>query len=242
MKLKLILLLLISALFVVLFAVPGVIQAQTDITCADLAPEGVPAAYFVGLGDAYLAQGDYALTTVAYTCALDLDAAYAPAYIHRGLAYATQGADAQAMDDYNRALELDETLIAAYNNRGMLYLRQGNFGLALTDFDLAVALDPAYAIGYHNRGLVHAAEGNYDLAIADFQQALTLDPTYAAPHASLGAVYSALALRSYETYSSLSGSRPFPPAGKPVDIFSALEDGLATGNISIWLAFLTPAS
>lgn len=233
---------LLLVLLIGLAGMPSTIQAQTDLTCVDLAPDGVPAAYYVGLGNAYLAQGDYALTILAYTCAVERDPAYAPAYIRRGFAYEVQGAYPQAMDDYNRAIEIDDTLVAAYNNRGMLYMNQGNFGLALTDFDLAVALAPDYAIAYQNRGLVHAAEGNYDLAMADFQQAIALDPEYAAPHAALGAVYSALALRSYETYAGLSAARPSPPAGRPVDIFAALDAGLKNNDFSIWLAFLTPAS
>lgn len=217
---------------------PGSLLAQTDVTCQDIAPEGAPASYFVGLGDAYFAQANHTLTIVAYTCAIDLDAAYAPAFVHRGYAYAVQGAILQAMDDYNRALALDETLLSAYNNRGMLYVLQGNFGLALTDFELAAALDPNFAAAIHNRGLVHAIEGRYDAAIADFQQALVLDPAFAAPYASLGAVYSALALQSYQQYQA-TGKRL--PGGQPDDILNAIDSSLETGDFSIWTAFLTPA-
>jgi tetratricopeptide (TPR) repeat protein len=228
-------------LLVLVLIQPGISRAQTDITCVDLGPAESPASYFVGLGDAYLDQGNYARTILAYTCAVERDPAYAPAYIHRGLAYAFQGSDTAAMDDYNRALALDETLITAYNNRGMLYLSEGNFGLALTDFDLAVALDPTYAIAYHNRGLVHAAEGHYDLALADFQQAITLDPTYAAPYASIGAVYSAMSLQSYQQYQQLAGPSTALPGGRSDLILNALDSSLETGSFSVWLSFLTPA-
>jgi tetratricopeptide (TPR) repeat protein len=224
-----------------LAGVSGHGQAQTDVTCGDIAPPDVPAPYYIGLGDAYFSQGNYTLAVVAYTCAVDLDPNYAPAFINRGFAYAIQLADPQAMADYNRALEIDESLVAAYNNRGMLYLSQGNFGLALNDFDLAVALDPGYAIAYNNRGLVHAAEGHYDLAIADFQQAITFDPAYAVPHASLGAVYSALALQSYQSYLSIAGPGTRLPAGQPDDIMNALDGGLKNSDFTVWLAFLTPA-
>ncbi len=233
--------LLMIVLIGLLGGASGRSQAQTDVTCTDLAPADTPAPYYIGLGDAYFTQGNYTLAVVAYSCAIDLDPNYAPAYINRGFAYAIQFADPQAMADYNRALEIDESLVAAYNNRGMLYLSQGNFGLALNDFDLAVALDPNYAIAYNNRGLAHAAEGHYDLAIADFQQAITLDPAYAAPHASLGAVYSALALQSYENYRSTAGPGARLPAGQPDDILNAVDSGLKNSDITIWLAFLTPA-
>ncbi|MBI5958990.1 MAG: tetratricopeptide repeat protein [Chloroflexi bacterium] len=220
---------------------PGSTGAQTDVTCEDIAPPGVPAAYFVGLGSAYFTQGNFTLSVISYTCAVDLDPVYAPAYVQWGYAYAVQRADPQALEDYNRALELDETLIPAYINRGMLYMSQGNFGLALTDFDLAAALAPDNAVIYHNRALVHAAEGHYDLAITDLQQAITLDPDYAAPHAALGAVYSALALQSYGNYAEIAGPTKRLPAGQPDDIINTLDAGLKNNDFSIWVAFLTPA-
>ncbi|NDJ76935.1 MAG: tetratricopeptide repeat protein [Chloroflexi bacterium] len=226
-------------LVVWLLLAPSGTHAQTDLACDDLGPPGVPPEYFVGVGNAFYDQGEYALTVVAYTCAIDLDAEYAPAYVNRGFAYATQRDDVAAMADYNRALEIDESLVAAYNNRGMLYMSQGNFGLAINDFTLAVSLDPDYAIGYHNRGLVHAAEGNYDLAIADFEQAIALDPEYAAPYASLGAVYSALSLDSYQQYTDMTQTRL--PGGEPDTIINALDASQESGNFAIWLAFLTPA-
>ena len=34
-------------------------SAQSEMTCDDLAPAGVPPALFVGMGDAYFAQGDH---------------------------------------------------------------------------------------------------------------------------------------------------------------------------------------
>ena len=219
--------------------IPSGSHAQTDVTCDDLGPPGVPPEYFVGVGNAFYDQGEYALTVVAYTCAIDLDGTYALAYVNRGFAYVTQRDDAAAMADYNRALEIDEALVAAYNNRGMLYMSQGNFGLAINDFTLTVALNPDYAVGYHNRGLVHAAEGNYDLAITDFEQAMALDPAYAAPYASLGAVYSALSLNSYQQYTDMVQARL--PGGEPDTIFNALDASQASGNFTIWLAFLTPA-
>lgn len=229
--------LIAAALSLLLGLVP--VHAQTDLTCLDLAPANASAEYFIGLGNAYLDQGSYALSITAYTCAVEGFPDYAPAYMSRGLAYAVQRNEVAAANDYNHALELDANLIAAYNNRGMLYFGQGNFGLAIADFTLAVTLDPAYAPGYHNRALVHAAEQNYELAVADLQQAIALDPAYPAPYASLGAVYSAMALASYEQYTSLAGPRL--PNGTSGTIIDALAADRAGGTFSSWLAFLTPA-
>ena len=223
-----------------LVSLPLAIQAQTDLTCADIAPTGAQPSYYLGLGDGYFTQGNYAPALVAYTCAIDADPTYAPAYVKRGYAFAAQRNAPQALADYNKALELNAELVSAYNNRGVLYTNQGNFGLAITDFTLAVKLDANYAIAYNNRGVVHAAEGNYDLALADIQQAIALDADYAEAHASLGAVYLALAHESYETYGEIAGENAYPPGGDAEVMLESLEYGLPVANFSVWLPLLTP--
>jgi tetratricopeptide (TPR) repeat protein len=205
--------------------------------CARLAQGAGNEAFFIGLGDAMSAQGDYTRAIIAYTCAIDLNTSYAPAYVSRGLANAVQFNYGQAMDDYNRALELDSTLVSAYNNRGILYTQQANYGLAIADFTIVTSLAPAYAPAYHNRGLVSAAEGNYALAIPDLEQAIALDPDYAAPHAALGAVYLALADASYAEYAARAGRPALPDAR---DTLTVLQDE-ATGGTAVWLTLQTPA-
>ncbi len=226
---------------VLLIGVPWAVRAQTDLDCEDLAPSEAGPSYFIGLGNAFFAEGTYAVAIVAYNCALERDPDHAPALVNRGYAYVAQRDNDRALADYNRALALDAGLLSAYNNRGMLYMSQGNFGLAITDFTVALTIDPDYAVAYHNRGLVHAAEGNYDLALADFEQAIALDSSYAAPHAAVGAVYSAMALGSYQTYLDLSGDHARLPGGEPDTILNALAESLQTRNFFVWLPFLTPA-
>ncbi len=233
-------------ILLLLMCLPVVVLAQDtgDIEedpCAEIAPPGVLAVYFVGQGDAYFTQGNYTLAITAYTCALDQDPEYAPAYVNRGFAHAIQRNYPQALEDYNRALEIDESLVGAYNNRGLLYTYQGNFGLAITDFTLAIALNPDSAVAYNNRAVVHAIEGNHDLAIADLEQAIALDPEYAAPHASLGAVYSAMAVESYQNYRDMAGQTARLPAGDADIVLNMIDDSRETGNFSVWLPLLTPA-
>ena len=218
-----------------------VLHAQTQITCEDIAPAGVDPAYYIGLGDAYFGQRDYTNAIIAYTCALEADPEYTPAYVNRGFAYAAQGDETGALADYNRALELDEAATAAYANRGILYTTQGNFSLALLDFDLAIALNPDDAVSYNNRAVVHAAEGNYDLALADVQQAIALDRAYAAPHATLGAIYSAMAVSSYADYLNIAGENSRVPIGDPDTAINQIADSVQGGNFAVWLPLQTPA-
>lgn len=212
-----------------------------DDPCTEIAPESASQTFFVGLGDVAFDQREYTQAITAYTCAIERDPTYVPAYINRGFAHAIQLNDPQALADYNQALELNAAATAAYNNRGLLYFNQGTFGLALTDFTVAISLDPNYAIAYHNRALVHAAEGNYDLALGDLEQAILLDPTYAAPYASLGAVYSAQALASYDQYRAVAGEQALLPGITPENIISALAENAAFGTFTTWLDFATPA-
>jgi tetratricopeptide (TPR) repeat protein len=211
--------------------------APTAAVCTPI--DGTPT-YFIGLGDAFLARNNQARAITAYTCALERDASYAPAYIKRGLAYAAQRNDPLALADYDTALELDPNSVDGYNSRGVLYTLQGNFGLALGDFNVALALDPQNVVALNNRGIVHAAEGNYDLALADLQAALALDPEFALPHASLGAVYLAMAAQSYEQYNTLTGGRALPN-GDAGRMLEAIQFNRTTGNFAHWLAFQTGA-
>lgn len=197
--------------------------------------------YYIGLGESLFDQGRFTEAIIVFTCAIELQPDYAPAYADRGFAYAALLDVDQALADFEAALNLDETLLAAYNNRGILYTNQGNFGLAINDFTLVVSLDPNNAVAYNNRGVVHAAEGNYDLALADFNLALELDPTYAQPYASIAAVYSALASINYQQFVETAGDNARLPAGTPTQVLSAIDDNLREGTFTTWLALLSPA-
>lgn len=220
---------------------PAPVGAQTvddEPTCTDFAPDDADATFFVGLGAAASAEGDFTRAIFVYTCALERDPAYAPAYVSRGLAHASQFNFPLALQDYNTALELDGELVEAYNNRGILYTQQANYGLAIADFTVVTVIVGDFAPAYHNRGLVHAIEGNYDLAIDDLQRAIELDPDYAAPHTALGAVYLALATESYENYRRITGRPAIPDADDTLD---ALQSRLETGDATALQLLQTPS-
>lgn len=226
-------------IFVLLCLMPGSLSlAQTELVCEDIQAETDDLAYYVGLGNGYLTQGDFNEALIVFSCALEVDASYTPALVARGLSYASQGNLESALNDYNLAIEQDENSIEAYINRGNLYTQQGRFGLALNDFDLVIALDPDNAIAYNNRAVVYATEGDYDFAIEDLQMAISLDPDYPAPYASLGVVYSAMAVEQYASYRELSGDRRLP-AGDADLVIASLELERETGTFNTWLALQT---
>ncbi len=229
-------------LFTIIFLIAvSTTLAQIDVPCEEIQPLTDDLSYYVGLGNGYYIQGNYNTAIIVYTCALEVDATYAPAYVSRGYAYAALGNQGEALADYNQALELDSNLISGYINRGILYTTQGRFGLALNDFDLVIALDPDNYTAYNNRGVVHAAEGDYDFAIADFEQAISLDPDYAAPHAALGVVYTALAVESYANYRERAGETARLPSGDADIVIQSLAIERETSTFSTWLALQTPS-
>lgn len=219
----------------------GIALAQTELICEDIQPPTDDLAYYVGLGNGYFTQGNFNTAIIVYSCALEVNPNYAPAFVSRGFAYAALGNQASALADYNQALELNPDLLSGYINRGILYTTQGRFGLALTDFELVIALDAENAIAYNNRGVVHAAEGDYELAIADFQMAIELNPEYAAPHAALGVVYSAMSVESYANYRELAGETARLPSGDADIVIQGLAIERETGTFNTWLALQTPS-
>lgn len=230
----------LSLLILLMLGVSSLQAQSNEPKCSDIAPLTALPAYYIGLGNVYFDRGDYTRAIIAYTCGIQLNPAYAPAYVSRGYAQAAQLNNEQAQADYEKALALDGNLVTAYNNFGLLYTSEGNFGLALTQFNLSIALSPQNPTLYTNRGVVHAIEGNYDLAIADFEQALALNPDYAPAHAALGATYSALAAASYTRYQDIMGAGVALPGLTAQNILTAQIERSITGDFSIWLAFMTP--
>jgi tetratricopeptide (TPR) repeat protein len=216
--------------------------APTPEECPPI-PAGVPQdfTYYVGQGDSLFARVLYTAAAESYTCAINVQPDYVPAYARRGYAYAALGDSDRALADYEQALTLDELYIPGYVNRGALYTRLGNFGLAINDLTLALSIDPDNVVALNNRAVVHAIEGNYDLALSDLEAALQIDQRNPILYATRAAVYSALASRDYQEYVAIRESTTLP-AGTPTEVLSAVDDSIRTGDFSIWLALLTAAA
>lgn len=219
----------------------GAALAQTPSLTPDPCDLSPDAEYFVGQGNAFFAAEDYTRAIASYTCAVEHDSNYAPAYSARGYARSVQGDEPGAMTDFDRAIELDENQIEAYINRGALYLRQGNIAVALGDLTIALALDPANVRALQNRAVVYASEGSYELAMDDLNAALSIAPDDPELHATLGAVYLALAAQSYGQFRALAGESIPITGGAPTSMYLAMERNIVTGSFGEWLAFLRSA-
>lgn len=118
-------------------------------------------------GNARYAKGDYDRAIADYTKALQLDPAYAKAYIYRieraidhlrirGYQYAKKGEYELAIKDFNGIIKLDEEKVSdgtliyisvdgreyveAYINRGYAYYKNSDYEKAIADFDKALQL------------------------------------------------------------------------------------------------------
>lgn len=199
-----------------------------------------PFAYYTGFGAVQFSRAFYSQAANSYSCALDLEPNRASTLASRGYAYAALGDSTSALADYEASLALDELYLPAYINRGALYTQLGNFGLAINDLTLALSFDASNVTALNNRAIVHAIEGNTELALADLTTALAISPQTPLLYATRAAVYSQLAARDYARYAETSESTRLP-AGTPTEVLVAVDDGLRTGDFSIWLSLLAPA-
>jgi tetratricopeptide (TPR) repeat protein len=220
----------------------GRLSAQTNTDNCPPLPLGLTGdayTYYVGVGDANAARGQSSAALLAYSCAIDAQPDYAPAYARRGLAQTVLGDADAAIADFNRALDRDEMLLEAYINRGIFYTRAGNYALAIGDFTLVVSLDPQNTLGLQNRAMVHAIEGNFDLALDDLNQAINFVPDEPDLYAARAAIYSAYALQDYQRFLDASGDpKAALPAGAPGEVLAAVDNSLRSGSVDVWVTLL----
>ena len=85
---------------------------------------------------------DYRNAALAFTSAIELDPAYARAYLNRGMAHERMNDTQQAVADYGRAIELIPKDAKAYYIRGLLFHRLGK------DLEAADDMKASAELGY----------------------------------------------------------------------------------------------
>jgi tetratricopeptide (TPR) repeat protein len=111
----------------------------------------------------------------AFTDAIRLDPAYAPAYSERAWAHHLRGVADLALADCDKALQLDPRLGTAYCHRAAALCSMGQLTKAIADCDTALRLDPSSARAYWVRGHAHLLQGDADRAVLDCDEAIWLD-------------------------------------------------------------------
>jgi tetratricopeptide (TPR) repeat protein len=120
--------------------------------------------------------GDAAGALQSFNWAIELDSAFAPAYIARGSVYLAQEEFWLAMDDADSAIQADPASAAAYAFYGEALRARGRGRSALEAFDQALDLDPSLRLEtFRSRWLAARAAGDAD-------RLLVLSSEYAEAH------------------------------------------------------------
>ncbi len=167
-------------------------------------------AAILGLGQAYLAQGDrqrelsfYRTAETTFTQLLAKigtlnkraaknDPYLAQTYAGLGRAQQVLGKRDAAVGNYSFALELDPQLILVHTGLGQLHCADGNYEVAIPAFEKSLTIDPAQPDTLIELGNAWRATDNNEQAIATFERAIRLDPQTVAPYIGLGHAWLAL--------------------------------------------------
>jgi len=111
-----------------------------------------------------------------YRQVLEIDPAFAGAYVNLGTIFFT-GRDLDAAEkNYRQAIEADPQYALARFNLGNLYDELGNRPAALKEYEAALELNPAYADVHYNIALLFQSTGQLLQAVNHWKQYLKLDP------------------------------------------------------------------
>ena len=106
---------------------------------------------------------------------LDIDNAYAPAYINLGTIHFHLRQFAKAEDLYRRATEVDPGYVLAFFDLGNVLDELQRFDESVTAYRKAVALAPRYADAHYNLALAYERRGERRLALHHWQAYVRLD-------------------------------------------------------------------
>jgi Tfp pilus assembly protein PilF len=112
----------------------------------------------------------------AYRAVLELDPAFAGAYVNLGTIFFTGRDLEEAEKNYRQAIEADPQYALARFNLGNLYDELGNRPAALKEYEAALKLNPTYADVHYNIALLFQSTGQVLKAVSHWKQYLKLDP------------------------------------------------------------------
>ncbi len=111
-----------------------------------------------------------------YRRVVELDPAFAGAFVNLGTIYFTTRDLKEAEDQYKKAIEADPEYALAHFNLGNLYDELGDRAAALLEYETALKLNPAYADAHYNIALLHQSSGQALKAVRHWKTYLKLDP------------------------------------------------------------------
>lgn len=125
-------------------------------------------------GVAYLSVGDFFLSIVDFSKAMDINPKNPDTYNYRGLAFTYIDQLNRAAADFTMAIKLDKKFGEAYSNRGNIYLSAKLLDSAKMDFDKAMKLIPKNPELAMYRARWFYMKKNYKNAISEYTRAMNL--------------------------------------------------------------------
>ncbi len=113
-----------------------------------------------------------------FSCAIEINPDFAPAYNDRGITRYKLGYKLLALEDLNTAILINPERYKYYNNRGFVLTRLEDYPGAIADYSLAVLLNPYAGKSYFRRGTIYLKINDYGAAIADFDSAICIAPDF----------------------------------------------------------------
>jgi len=147
---------------------------------------------YLALGEACVAEEDYACARDAYVRALELEPALTSARIGLGEMYARMGQYDRAVEEYERALPRTKERARVLTLFGLAYQGLGEYDRAVEAFNEAIREDPKGEAAYDNLAAALLWRGEYERAIELCTEVLQMQPDRATVRFNLGVAYEGL--------------------------------------------------
>lgn len=134
-------------------------------------------------------EGYYGAAADACECAIELDAAYAPAYAYLSEVYADQSLWRSARTIAQQAIDIDYQSPEAHHNMGYALEVQRRYREAIDFYENAITLRPHLAPFYMSAGQMYYSLGQFEDAADRFGQAIKLNPSDPAAYDQIGWTY-----------------------------------------------------
>ncbi len=183
MKSRLILVLVIAALFLMVVPLAGAQQQQSteamapqQIRRAEPPPANATVAQLEQRGDELRSEKAYVDAIDYYRAALRKEPNNSVLFNKTGIAELQLARYREAKKDFERAVKLNKQYAEALNNLGVVYYIDRNYNKAIKYYQKALLLREASASFHSNLGTAYFERKQVDLAMKEYLRALELDP------------------------------------------------------------------
>jgi tetratricopeptide (TPR) repeat protein len=171
-------------------------------------------------GDTLLQSHQYEQALTTFQRTIDLDSAYAPAYVGKGHALLRLKRYYEALAAYEQAMQLNPAHAQAYFGKSRVFRELKRYEEALAMIEQALHLDPTSGVGYIDKGFLLWRLGRTKEALRALDRAIEIAPSSAAEaYFYIGTILSESkryreALGSFERAILLDPDKPFAYDGQ----------------------------